>query len=106
MCVCVYSEARREPLDVLQGDVDGHHAQDELALVLLRVSFLKRQDAPASISGETVAKQRETWTVSVQFQACVRAAMSHGGGISKAFARSEPQWWRLGILRSGHVNSS
>lgn len=63
--MCVYSEARREPLDVLQRDVNGHHAQDELALVLLAVGFLKRQDAPASSSEETEAKQRETWTVSV-----------------------------------------
>lgn len=65
LCACVYSEARREPLNVLQGDVNGHHAQDELVLVLLGVGSLKRQDAPASSSGGTEAKQRETWTVSV-----------------------------------------
>lgn len=39
--VCSYSEARRQPLDVFQGHVNGHDPQDELVLKLL--SFLKEK---------------------------------------------------------------
>lgn len=37
--VCSYSEARRQSLDIFQGDINSHNPQDELVLKFLR--FLK-----------------------------------------------------------------
>lgn len=58
------------------------------------------------LRGEQRPKREKPGQSQSRLESCVRAAMSHRGGISKAFARSESQRRRPRILQAWHINSS